>query len=175
VERGIVLVSGAPGAGKTTLAVELAAILQLPLLAKDDIKETLWDVLEPPNSDLGSSRRLGAAAMELLWTLAERCPAAILEANFRPHSAYERSRIQALSSCVVEVYCWCPPDLAAARYEARNTDPAHHPSHVLPTLSPAQLDEFDRPMGIGAVVQVDTTGAVDIGDVAKKVLRHWPS
>jgi adenylate kinase family enzyme len=36
--RSIVLVSGAPGAGKTTLAGPLARLLGLPLIAKDDIK-----------------------------------------------------------------------------------------------------------------------------------------
>ncbi len=169
------LVSGAPGAGKTSLAVELAETLELPLLAKDVIKETLWDVLEPPSGDLRWSRRLGAAAMELLWTLAERCPAAVVEANFRPHSAYERSRIQTLSSGVVEVYCWCPPELAAARYAARHADPAHHPAHVLPTLSTDQLGEYDRPVGLGTVIRVDTTASVDVGGVAKQVLEHWPS
>lgn len=175
MERRITLVSGAPGAGKTSLAVELAASLQLPLLAKDLIKETLWDVLEPPTGDLDWSRRLGAAAMELLWTLAERCPASILEANFRPHSAYERSRIEALSACVVEIYCWCPPEVAAARYAARATDPSHHPAHVLPRLSPELLGEFDRPVGIGTVIRVDTTAAVDVGAVAEQLLQRWPS
>jgi hypothetical protein len=111
--------------------------------------------------------------MELLWTLGERCPAAILEANFRPHSAYERSRIMALSPCVVEVYCWCPPEVAAARYAARATDPAHHPAHVLPTLSPAQLAEFDRPVGVGELVKVDTTVPVDVAGVAEAVRNRW--
>jgi adenylate kinase family enzyme len=39
--RVVVLVSGAPDAGKTALAVPLAAALGLPLLSKDQIKETL--------------------------------------------------------------------------------------------------------------------------------------
>jgi adenylate kinase family enzyme len=43
--RRVVLVSGAPGAGKTTLASALAPALGFPLIAKDHIKETLVDVL----------------------------------------------------------------------------------------------------------------------------------
>ncbi|MGH3781976.1 MAG: hypothetical protein ACRDRO_15490 [Pseudonocardiaceae bacterium] len=39
-KRSVVLISGAPGAGKSTLATPLTAALDLPLLAKDRIKET---------------------------------------------------------------------------------------------------------------------------------------
>jgi predicted kinase len=80
----IVLVSGAPGAGKTTLAVPLACELGFPLLSKDDIKDALWDALDLPSADLLWSRKVGGAAMEVLWTLAMRYPCAVLEAPFRP-------------------------------------------------------------------------------------------
>jgi adenylate kinase family enzyme len=40
-----VLVNALPGAGKTTLARTLSHHLELPLLSKDIIKETLADVL----------------------------------------------------------------------------------------------------------------------------------
>ncbi|HEY1641760.1 MAG TPA: AAA family ATPase [Streptosporangiaceae bacterium] len=45
--RRVVLVSGAPGAGKSTLAGPLAAELGFALLTKDRIKETLHDALAP--------------------------------------------------------------------------------------------------------------------------------
>ncbi len=51
VNRRIVIVSGAPGAGKTTLAPPLAAALGLPLFAKDTIKETLYDLLGYDEAD----------------------------------------------------------------------------------------------------------------------------
>lgn len=41
----IVLVNGAPGSGKTTLASPLGRMLGLPLIAKDTIKEAMADVL----------------------------------------------------------------------------------------------------------------------------------
>jgi broad-specificity NMP kinase len=48
--RRLVLVSGAPGSGKTTLAVPLAAELGFALLRKDRIKETpdLLAEYDPP-------------------------------------------------------------------------------------------------------------------------------
>lgn len=91
--RQVVLVSGAPGAGKSTLARPLADLLGMPLLSKDVIKETLFDVLgHVADDELDSSRRLGAA-MELLWRLAAECPSVVLEANFRSQSGYERERV----------------------------------------------------------------------------------
>jgi predicted kinase len=53
--RRVVLVSGAPGSGKTSLAAPLAAELGCALLGKDRIKETLHDALGAPESDLAAA------------------------------------------------------------------------------------------------------------------------
>jgi hypothetical protein len=87
----IVIVSGAPsGAGKTTLAKPLADALGFSLIAKDDIKETMFDALDGPPEDRAYSRSIGGASMALLWMLATRCPKVVLEANFRPYNAYHK-------------------------------------------------------------------------------------
>jgi Ni2+-binding GTPase involved in maturation of urease and hydrogenase len=91
--RRLVYVSAAPGSGKTSLVVPLAAELGYALLAKDRIKETLHDAFGAPEPDLAWSRRPGGAAMELLSALAAHAPAVVIEANFRPYSAYERAKL----------------------------------------------------------------------------------
>jgi predicted kinase len=168
--RRVVVVSGAPGAGKSTLAVPLARALDLPLLSKDTIKESLFDVLghTSPN-ELESSRQLGAAAMTLLWRLAAGCPAVVLEANFRSRSAYEREQLQALSPIPVEVHCRVAPEVAAARYDERGATTHHHPVHVVRSISPAALAEFQEPFALGPVVDVDTNRPVDVSAVADAV------
>ena len=40
----VVLVTGPPASGKSTLAQELASRLELPYLSKDEVKEKLYDV-----------------------------------------------------------------------------------------------------------------------------------
>jgi predicted kinase len=168
-----VLVSGAPGAGKTTLARPLAQLLGLPLIAKDDIKETLVDVLGDLDGERAWSRKVGGASMELLWKLAERAPSAVLEANFRPYSDYERERLTRLEARIVEVYCRCPAELLMQRFHERAQ--TAHPAHPLRDLTPEHLAEFDRPLGLGAVIEVDTTRPVDIQSLANQVtalLRH---
>ena len=173
MDREIVLVSGAPGSGKTTLAVPLAEALQMNLIGKDLVKEILWDVLAPPDGDLEWSRRLGTAAMEVIWGLAAQSRGAVLEAKSRPHSDYEKARLSSLSAKVVEVHCWCPPEIARQRYERRATQSAHHPAHVTPTLDSALLAEFDQPVGLGTVFTVDTTHPLALDELTGAILAAF--
>jgi predicted kinase len=64
----LVIVSGAPGSGKTTLARRLGAALRLPLLLKDDLKEALYESLGA--DDREQSRQLGRASYDLLAPIA---------------------------------------------------------------------------------------------------------
>ena len=144
-------------------------MLAMSLIAKDDIKEALFDALGGPPGDLAWSRKVGGAAMETLWRLAERSVGAVLEANFRPHSAYERGRLERLAAEIVEVNCWCPPEVLLRRFHERAK--TAHPAHVLTDLSPEMVAEFDRPVAFGSVLQVDTSRPVDVPAIAAEVAR----
>ncbi len=168
--RQVVVVSGYPGAGKTTLAVPLAEALGFPLLAKDFIKEQLYDSLGPgPQDPLAWSRRLGSASMEVLWGLARWCPQVVLEANFRPRSPYERAKLAGLTAQLVEVYCRCPPEVASRRFAERARLSRHHPAHVLTALSPELLSEYGAPLALGPVLEVDTTRPIEVRPLADAV------
>jgi hypothetical protein len=140
----------------------------LPLLGKDIIKENLYDHIAAQAEPAVWTKVLGGAAMEMIWTLAAVSQGAVLEANSRPYSDYERARIAALPLPVVEVYCRCPPTLAAARYAARHT--VRHPTHVSGEVTLEFLAEFDRPVGLGPVIEIDTTRPADVEAVAGYVL-----
>jgi predicted kinase len=58
-------VAGWPGSGKSTPATALAAELGLPLLAKDEIKETLMDGLGQPGT-VAESQRVAARLAQAL-------------------------------------------------------------------------------------------------------------
>jgi hypothetical protein len=165
IVRRLVYVSGAPGSGKSTLAGPLAAELGYALLGKDIIKETLHSVLGPPDLDRARSRELGAASMELLWSLAALSPQVLIEANFRPYSDYERDRLTALGGVQVEVHCACPLALTVARYNGR----PRHPVHLQTPITADYLAEWDRPVGIGALVTVDTTSPADVPALAAQI------
>jgi predicted kinase len=152
-----VIVAGWPGSGKSTLAAALAIELGLPLLAKDEIKEALMDGLGRPQA-VPESRRLGKAAVLALLRVARYCPGAVLDSTWY---GYALPLARALPGQLVEVHCTVSPELARARYRTRS---AHrHPGHLDAARSDAELwGRPSRPLGLGPVVTVDTSGPVDI-------------
>jgi predicted kinase len=177
-QRSILLVSGAPASGKSTLARALAQILRYPLISKDTIKESLFDSLGTRlSADLDApelSRLLSRAAMEMLWSLASGCPQVILEANFRPRSDHERERFTALEGRKLEVYCHCTLEEASRRFRERATRTDHHPAHSMKAMSVDLLKEYGRPVGLCPVIDVDTEGPVNPLEIAGRIRQHWP-
>lgn len=84
ITPALVVVTGLPAAGKTTIARELAATLDLPLLEMDAFKELLYETLGAEDRD--RSREIGFAAFALLYHTTTRMLRAstslVLEANF---------------------------------------------------------------------------------------------
>ena len=65
------------------------------------------------------------------------------------------------------MYCACPAEVAVAQYNAR----PRHEVHWLKTVTLAAMDTYDRPVGIGPLITVDTTRPVDVASVAAEVRR----
>lgn len=85
----LLVITGVPATGKSTVARRLARRWSVPLIAKDRIKEPLLDVLGAP--DAAASRRLSDASFAVLFAVAHELLAAgasvLLEGNFRPEHA----------------------------------------------------------------------------------------
>jgi hypothetical protein len=92
----------------------------------------------------------------------------VIEANFHPHSELELDKLRGRGDRVVEVHCACPAEVAVARYNARHP---RHEAHGIKTVTLTNMDKYDRPVGIGSLITVDTTVPVDVAFVAAEV-RH---
>lgn len=129
----ILLVTGPPASGKTTIARQAAKKLHLPLVSKDDYKELLFDTLGI--SDLQWSQKLGAAAFELLFQSIHRLAQAgitmVVEAPFDPERHREvLGKIKEKHSLkIVEVYCDSERELIYQRFKERSESGKRHSGH----------------------------------------------
>jgi predicted kinase len=173
MKQKIVLVSGAPGAGKTTLALPLAQALNFTLIAKDEIKETLYDLTGGRPNDLTYSREIGIAAWEVLWKVAGKATDIVVESNFRPKNQIEQANLDALQAQIIEVKCSCPPHEIIRRYNTRDAAGLRHPAHALHEITAEQVAEFEGWMGYGNLIEVDTTRPVAIPPLVQQINALW--
>jgi predicted kinase len=158
-----VLVGGWPGSGKSTLAAELARQLRLPLRSKDSVKESLMDVLGTPD-DLAESRQLGRMAVVALLTAARELHGAVLDSTWFD---YSRPLVDLLPGPKVEVRCLVPRAVAESRFADRRRDPRHRDWE----RSAAELwRDPVPPLGVGPLVEVDTSGPVEVSVVADAIV-----
>jgi len=162
----LIIVSGPPCSGKTTLARCIAQEFHLPLVAKDDIKESLFDSLGW--KDRAWSKKLGRATFEVLFYFVESQLAAgrslIAEANFYADTMTERFRsMQAqYDFAPLQILCRAKSDVLAERFRARWASGTRHPGHVDDQIGEEEMvalfKRYDKGMDIGgAIIEIDTT------------------
>jgi predicted kinase len=162
----LIVVTGHPGAGKTTLGRRLSADLSLPFVGRDDLKEILFDTLGW--SDREWSRKLGRASYELLYhvvrvLLGAGC-SCIAESNFdREHSSARlRSLVPLEKYRCCQLVCVADPDVLLRRVMDRARRGDRHPGHVeesaVAELRQRLQTHPARPLDLpGPVILVHTT------------------
>ena len=129
----LILITGPPAAGKTVLARNLADRLQLPLIAKDTLKERLYDSLGFENPDL--NKKLGGATFDLLYDLVEEQLRAgrslIVEAAFWRESASEMLLriIDKTPARPIEIHFTARTEVLVSRFAQREITYDRHPGH----------------------------------------------
>ena len=165
--RLYVIVDGPPASGKSTLASALAPRLQLPLVAKDTIKDALMTVLDVP--DVAASRHIGRAAVLAMLAIAVESPiGAVIESNFYRTVAVDELR--ALPGDVVEVFCRCERSVSIARYRRRSG--TRGPGHFDDIRTDEEIwnEDVGQPVAGGwPVIEIDTGAPVDVDDVVKSI------
>ncbi len=174
-ESVLVVVSGLPASGKTTLGRAISQRLSMPLLDKDEILEALFDSLGC--ADFDERYRLSRASDEILYRISASAPAAVL-VNWWSHDSAP-ARLLGLCDTIVEVFCDCPVEVAAARFAGRERHPGHLDQHRTPADQEAGIarmrESFPGPLRLGGVlITVDTSQPVDLDALGDEVRSALP-
>lgn len=170
----LVVVTGPPASGKSTIARELASVLSIPYVSKDELKERLYE-------QLGSGAELEEAiersALAILHSVTEsnlRVGVDVLvESNFDRDT--DTGPLCALDARIVQVHCGGDTDALVRAFAERSASGERHPGHddrptdaeeVRRKIESGFWDPLDLP---GEVIRVDATrGDVDVRSIASR-------
>jgi predicted kinase len=162
----LVVVTGRPGAGKTSLAHTLARSIHCPLISRDEIKEGFVNTTGQagqPGDDIG--RQIYEAFFDALELLLSRQITVVAEAAFQHRLwAPPLERLRKISQIRI-IQCVIDPQLARQRHIARGlADPHRERFHGDPAVKAARegmelpIEEYQPPQLSGVPsLSVDTT------------------
>ena|SRR5712691_1033992 len=182
----LIVISGPPCAGKTTLAQLLGERFAWPVMGKDTPKELLFDTLGW--QDRERSRAFGRASIALLFQFVDTQLTArrscIIESNFR--ADVDGPRFLALRErhafVAMHVNCFADGNVLLERFKQRSESTERHPGHrdqlnydeLRPIVSAGRMEPLSigGPVG-GPVLEIDTTtfDTVDLAAVYEEINR----
>lgn len=175
----LIIVTGLPATGKTTIARYLSLQLLIPVFHKDDIKELLFDQLTAEVQT--SSSLLGRTSFALLELTAQRMLEAgnsvIIEGNYSQASYTDQLVRLAINfqADLIQVWCNCEEVVRQQRFVDRHS--SRHPTHAQNGPSSKGTGSQQSLSMPGLLIEVDTTDweKVDLADIADQVQRHLTS
>jgi predicted kinase len=160
VDAELIVVTGVPGAGKTTLGAALATALPAQLLSLDSIKERLYsadDRSDPYGLRMAAEEQLDAGLRAVSGP-------AVIDIWVAPERDTQRvsSLLLRQGRTVTEVLCRVPAELAVARYLRRTRSGPHRAADETTLQRIRDAAAVIRPLGVGRCIEVDTSEPVDL-------------
>lgn len=156
----LIIVTGRPAAGKSTLAAWLGTQLGIPVIGKDHLKEILF--AELGWRDREWSKMMGRASVELLYFLARTLLASgtsiLIENAFHPELASPtlRAIAQETQATTLQIICQADNEVLFQRFQQRNEAGLRHAGHV----DAQSLDELRASLTQNRPVRLDLDGPV---------------
>ncbi len=161
----VVVITGAPGAGKTTLGWELSRSLHVPFLSRDDIKTGLH--VTHRSNDPTEVWRFSESAFNLFFAVTHRLLAAkvsvVIEAAFHADRATESLEELAALATVLHIPMSTPTDVSLLRYRERAESGSRHPAHNDLHFA-AAMEDGTKDLGVYEVVLPHSSLRVDATD-----------
>ncbi|WP_412470852.1 AAA family ATPase [Halobacteriovorax sp. RT-2-4] len=151
----LIIVSGLPATGKTTISKELAKEFSLPLIGKDIIKESLFDSLGV--KDRAWSKELGKASYPILYSFIKAQLNAnkslLVESNFSNQfdTPILKDFISKYDARVLTIYCECDGSVLFERFKTRSLSGKRHPGHQ----DHLNFDEFKDSLSKGKIEKLE--------------------
>lgn len=129
----LIIVSGPPSSGKTTLAKSIAQKFNLPLITKDSLKEILFDTVGWKDREW--SQKLGSASFAIMHHILDSLMATgqsiIIEGNFKSEyeSQHLKPRLEQFGYKAIQIMCQCDGKILFERFKQRSESGERHPGH----------------------------------------------
>lgn len=129
----LIIITGLPGTGKTSLGRKIANNFNLPFISKDDFKEILFDVFG--SKDREWSKKIGMASYDILYHIAEEHLKAnkslIIETNFDPSFANKKifEFSKKYNFTPLQIRCITNGKILFQRFKERSSDSERHEGH----------------------------------------------
>ena len=167
--KRLLMVNGVPASGKSSLAHRISKRTGWSVLGLDTVKTPFLELVE--GVDRAFNRTLGRASYKSIFSIIREAPEGatfIVDAwfGFQPVSVLQDHINMAGITNVAELWCHAPPEVIAQRYSDRAGDRvAGHPGvSYVPEL--IALAERAEPLGLGPVLDIDTTAPQEIEAIA---------
>lgn len=143
----LILTAGLPASGKSSFAAYAGKELRIPVIAKDDIKEILFDTVgfrcyeEKTALDIAAADSMMYAASKIL-----SCGGSvILDNNFEDRNIPNLEKLIGDNPCnVITIRFAGDIKTIYERYLQRDRDPRRHPGHVLRLCYPPAAGSLER-------------------------------
>ncbi len=160
----LIIVSGPPSSGKTTLAKSISQKFNLPLITKDSLKEILFDTVGWKDREW--SNKIGSASFVIIHyfldALMPTRQSIIIEGNFKTEfeSQHLSPRLSQYNYQAIQIMCQCDGQILFERFKQRSESGNRHPGHC----DTGNYEELKESLLLGKYPPLDIKSKIIIFD-----------